>query len=67
MAVLLGRSLADAGATAGLYMLPLYKRCKRCRRFATYGAPGPVRREVTRWEREGREGHREGRDASTAK
>uniref|UniRef100_A0A7S4KBH4 Uncharacterized protein n=1 Tax=Guillardia theta TaxID=55529 RepID=A0A7S4KBH4_GUITH len=30
--------------TGQLTMLPLYKRCFDCRRFATYGEPGPVRR-----------------------
>ena len=46
MASLLGLPADGGGDVAGLHMLPLYKRCRRCRRFATYGTPGPVRREV---------------------
>mmetsp|Transcript_12992 Transcript_12992/g.25942 ORF Transcript_12992/g.25942 Transcript_12992/m.25942 type:complete len:421 (+) Transcript_12992:267-1529(+) len=32
------------GGNESLTMLPLYKRCFRCRRWATFGIPGPVRR-----------------------
>lgn len=43
---LISPALAEAiGANeSSLTMLPLYKRCLRCRRFATYGIPGPYRR-----------------------